>query len=176
MLFDEPLVRKSISDVPDYPVKGVDFKDITPLLKDPMLFGSCIGELSKRISGKGVDYVAGIEARGFIIGSALAAELGKGFIPIRKDGRLPRSSVEARYEFEYGNGIVEMHSDAIADGERVVIADDLLATGGTAGAAAKLVEKLGGSVTAFLFIIEIDTLKGRSRLNGEVVSLVRYPR
>jgi adenine phosphoribosyltransferase len=175
MQFDERLVRKSIVDVPDYPRKGVLFRDITPLLGNPLLFGSCIGELSKRISGKRVDYVAGIEARGFIIGSALAAKLGKGFIPVRKNGKLPRRSVEARYGLEYGEGAIEMHSDAIAGGEHVVVADDLLATGGTAGAAAKLVEELGGSVTAFVFIIELGALNGRAGLNGEVISLVRYP-
>ena len=173
-IFDEQAVRNAIRDVKDYPKPGIVFKDITPLLKDPDLFGACIEELAKRLEGKKINYIAGVESRGFILGTALAARMGKGFIPIRKKGKLPYKTVEKSYDLEYGSATIEMHRDALRKGQSVIIADDLLATGGTSAAAAQLVESIGGKVTAFAFVIELGFLKGRQKLKGEIISLVNY--
>jgi adenine phosphoribosyltransferase len=173
-IFDEKAVRDSIRDVPDYPKPGIIFKDITPLLADPKLFDSCIAELARLLEGKKIDYIAGIESRGFIIGMALAAKMGKGFIPIRKEGKLPYHTVSKTYDLEYGTATIEMHRDAVREGDTVVIVDDLLATGGTAEAAASLIRGLGGRVAAFVFLIELIELKGRASLQEETISLLKY--
>jgi adenine phosphoribosyltransferase len=160
--------------VKDYPKPGIVFKDITPLLKDPALFGSCIDELAMRLKDTRADYIAGVESRGFIVATALAERMGKGLIPIRKKGKLPYRTVEASYDLEYGSATIEMHADALEMGQSVIIADDLLATGGTSSAAASLVEKVGGKVSAFAFMIELGFLDGRKNLKEKTVSLIKY--
>ncbi|MDE1865599.1 MAG: adenine phosphoribosyltransferase [Candidatus Micrarchaeota archaeon] len=175
-MFDEAAVRQAIRDVKDYPKPGIVFKDITPLLKDPKLFGSCMDELARLLedSEAEVDYIAGVESRGFIVAAALADRMEKGIIPIRKKGKLPYKTVEMSYDLEYGSATIEVHEDAISKGQSVVVADDLLATGGTSSAAAQLVEKLGGKVSAFAFVIELGFLNGRKNLKGDAISLIKY--
>jgi len=174
-MFDAKYVMERIRPIPDYPKKGILFRDITPLLKDPMAFSMCVDELGERLKGKDIDYIAGIEARGFIIGPPLAYNMGKGFIPIRKKGRLPGATISKEYEKEYGKDAIEMQKDALEEGSSVVIIDDLLAIGDTARAAAGLVKELGASVSAIAFIIELSELGGRERLGGyDIVSLVKY--
>jgi len=164
-----------IRTIQDFPKPGIGFKDITTLLKDARVFAQAIDELEQYCRGKSIQKVVGIEARGFIFGAPLALRLGAGFIPARKPKKLPAQTVREEYALEYGVDAVEMHVDAIAKGEHVIIIDDLLATGGTAAATARLVEKLGGKVTALAFLIELEFLQGRKKLSGhEVVSLVRY--
>lgn len=168
-------LKKLIREVPDFPKKGILFYDITTLLKDKTGFKKVIDTLTDRIRPYGADVVLGIEARGFIFAPALAYHLGAGFVPVRKPKKLPAETERISYELEYGMDTLEIHKDAVTPGMRVVIADDLLATGGTALATVRLVEKLGGTVTAISFVIELDALKGRDRLAGyEVVSLLRY--
>ncbi len=174
VVFNEAATRKSIRDIPDYPKPGILFKDITPLLKEPLLFAQCIDELAGRLSASNIDYVVGIESRGFIIGAALALKMGKGFVPIRKKGKLPHDKVEESYDLEYGSATIEMHRDAIRKGQAVVIVDDVLATGGTAQAATRLVEGVGGKVAALAFVIELVQLHGRKSLKGEAISLIKY--
>lgn len=171
----EELVKSRIRDIPDYPKPGIMFRDITPLLKDHNAFDSCIEELAKRLSGTDFDYIAGIEARGFIIGSALAYKMGKGFVPIRKSGKLPYKKISKDYFLEYGVETIEMHEDAVEKGSKVIIVDDLLATGGTASASASLVQDLGASVAGFAFVVELSGLKGRAKLDGgNVIALAKY--
>lgn len=168
-------LRQVIRDIPDFPKKGVIFKDITTLLRDPSAFGNSIEALSTALDGRSYEALIGIESRGFIFASSLAYKLGKGLIPVRKPGKLPADTVRVSYELEYGTDSLEMHADAIHRGQKVVIVDDVLATGGTARAVAELVEKVGGEVVALGFLMELDFLKGRERLNGyEVVSVLRY--
>ena len=168
-------LQQSIRDVPDFPTKGILFKDITTLLKDPVLFGNAVKAMRDAVEGRKIDVVASIEARGFIFGSALAYLLGAGFVPIRKPGKLPAKTVMEKYELEYGTDQVEMHADAIRPGQQVLLVDDLLATGGTALAACKLIEQLGGKVEVVLFLIELAFLKGRKLLNKyELVSIITY--
>ncbi len=167
-------MKGAIRDVKDYPKPGIVYRDITPLLKDARLFGSCIGELARRLEALDVDCIAGIESRGFIIGAALAVKMGKGFVPIRKKGKLPHKKAEVSYVLEYGTATIEMHRDAVGAGQRVAIVDDVLATGGTAVAAAKLVEGTGGKVAVFAFVIEVSQLNGRGKLDGQTISLIRY--
>jgi len=159
-------LRKAIRDVPDFPKPGIVFKDITPILRDPKLFKSAIDLLAKRHRGKGIRRVAVIDARGFIFGSALAYKIGAGVVPIRKKGKLPYTTIEESYDLEYGSNTVALHVDAFDPGEPVVIVDDLLATGGTAAAAARLVERAGGKVVEIDFIIELGFLNGRTKLAG----------
>jgi adenine phosphoribosyltransferase len=140
------------------------FRDITTLLKDPVGFRITITELANRYAGEKIDLVAGIEARGFIVGAALAYQLGLGFVPIRKKGKLPAETVGHDYELEYGTDRVEMHVDAVSQGERVLLVDDLIATGGTAGAACKLIESMGGKIVECCFVIDLPDLGGRARL------------
>ena len=140
------------------------FRDITTLLKDPVGFSVTINELANRYAGVKIDRVAGIEARGFIVGAALAYQLGLGFVPIRKKGKLPAETVGHDYELEYGTDRVEMHVDAVSQGERVLLVDDLIATGGTAGAACKLIESMGGKIVGCCFVIDLPDLGGRARL------------
>ncbi len=168
-------ILSRIRDVPDHPKKGIMFRDITPLLKDSSAFNATVEELARRLSGKDFDYIAGIEARGFIIGSALSYLMKKGFVPIRKKGKLPYKTVSKEYMLEYGSAAVEMHTDSIEKGSRVIVVDDLLATGGTAAASAELIESLGGVIAGFAFIIELSQLNGRSRLGGyDITALVKY--
>ena len=174
----EVRLRAGIRDVPDYPVAGVMFKDITPLLADGPLFAETVAVLAAAHapgSGAEVDVVAGIEARGFIFGAPVALALGAGFVPIRKSGKLPHTTVAAEYALEYGTASIEIHTDAVRPGQRVLLLDDVLATGGTAQAAARLLEDLGAEVVAVSFLIELDFLSGRTRLPDRTIrSLVRY--
>ena len=171
----EPDLRALIRDIPDFPTAGILFKDITPLLLDPAAVRSSVEQLAEWSRPRGVDFVVAAEARGFILGAALALELGAGFVPARKPGKLPSETVSAEYILEYGVDALEMHADALADGARVLIHDDLLATGGTARALAELVEELGGSVVGFAFLVELGFLEGRRRLEGfDVCALVGY--
>ncbi len=168
-------LRDRVRDVPDFPKPGIVFKDITPLLADEVAF-STITDLIVAHFGRGnVDKVVGIEARGFIVASPVAYHFGAGFVPVRKAGKLPFESESESYDLEYGSETLEIHSDAIAPGERVAIVDDVLATGGTASATARLVERLGGKVYGLAFIIELGFLHGRDRLKGyDVLSLLQY--
>ena len=164
-----------IRDVPDFPKPGILYKDITPMLADAAAFHEVIGALTREAGRMDVQQVAGIESRGFLFGAPVAHSLGVGFVPIRKVGKLPWRTRRQDYDLEYGTSAVEIHEDAVFPGQRVVIVDDLLATGGTAQAAARLVEELGGVVAGFLFLIELSFLPGRERLAGyDVVSLIRY--
>ena len=171
----DPDLRSLIRDIPDFPSAGILFKDITPLLLDHEAVRFAVRELADWARPRGVDYVVAAEARGFILGAALALELDAGFVPARKPGKLPADTVSAEYILEYGVDALEMHADALADGARVLIHDDLLATGGTARALAELVEGLGGSVVGFAFLVELGFLEGRRRLEGfDVCALVPY--
>lgn len=168
-------LKKLIREVPDFPKPGIQFFDITTLLKDKDGFSHIIDSFDKHYREKRVDIVLGIEARGFIFAPAVAYALGTGFIPVRKPKKLPAEVEFMEYELEYGTDRLEIHRDAIHPGQHVLIIDDVLATGGTAAAVAKLVEKLGGTVSGLGFVIELDFLEGRKRLNGyDVHSLVHY--
>jgi len=168
-------LKKLIREVPDFPKQGILFYDITTLLKDKTGFRKVIDRLTERIRPFGADLVLGIEARGFIFAPALAYNLHAGFVPVRKPNKLPAAVERITYELEYGMDTLEMHKDAVKPGMRVVVADDLLATGGTSLATIRLVERLGGQVVAVSFVIELEALKGRERLKGyEVLSLLQY--
>lgn len=161
-------------DVPDFPKKGIIFKDITVLLKEPAKFSEAIDRIAQRYVGKGIDIVASIESRGFIIGAALAYKLGAGFVPVRKKGKLPWQTIGCTYELEYGTDTLEIHQDAIKPGQKVLIVDDLIATGGTAGAVVSLVEQLGGKIHGLAFLIELTFLKGREKIKKyPVFSLIK---
>ena len=168
-------LRSLIREVPDFPKPGILFYDITTLLKDPKGLAQVSDSLAEAASSLDVDVVAGIESRGFLMGPALALRLETGFALMRKPGKLPAAVTRVEYELEYGSDSMEVHTDAVLPGQRVLIVDDLLATGGTAAAAARLVERLGGRVAGLLFIIELDFLRGRERLDGyPVTSLLHY--
>ncbi len=168
-------LRRHIRDIPDFPKPGIVFRDITPLLLDADALGAAVTALAAHARPLEVDLVVAAEARGFILGGALARELGAGFVPARKPGKLPHETVSAEYILEYGVDALEMHRDAIADGARVLIHDDLLATGGTARALAELVEMIGGRVVGCAFLVELNALAGRSKLEGfDVHALVGY--
>jgi adenine phosphoribosyltransferase len=168
-------LKKLIREVPDFPKPGILFYDITTLLKDGLGFRQVIDALKEHYRGTDVDTVIGIEARGFIFAPALAYALGAGFVPVRKPKKLPSDRVSVSYQLEYGTDSLEIHKDAIADGHSVLIVDDLLATGGTAAAVTKLVEKVGGKVAGAGFVIELSFLNGRQKLNGyDVFSLLKY--
>lgn len=168
-------ITRLVREIPDYPEVGVTFRDITPLLGDSEGFSKAITELVQRFEGLPVDRVLGMEARGFIIAAPIAYCLGAGFIPVRKAGKLPWAVVREEYQLEYGSDKLEIHRDAIHPGERILIIDDVLATGGTAEATCRLVEALGGKVAGLGFLIEIGELNGRERLKGHLVeSLARY--
>ncbi len=161
--------------IPDFPEPGIMFRDITSLIQDPDGLRDSVDGLIRSISGVDCDVVLGLESRGFIFGTAIAYELRKGFIPVRKKGKLPRETVSVKYDLEYGEAELEIHKDAIRPGEKVVIVDDLIATGGTLEAACKLVEKLGGTVEKISVVMELAGLKGRERLKKyELESLIRY--
>ena len=166
---------KYIREVPDFPKPGILFKDITTLLKDPAALDAAIRQLADPYRNAGVSLVAGIESRGFILGAAVARDLGAGFVPIRKSGKLPSKTATASYVLEYGADNIEIHTDAVAHGQRVLLLDDLLATGGTMEAAVRLVKGLGGQIHGISFLIELTALNGRSRLKGEAVTaLISY--
>jgi adenine phosphoribosyltransferase len=168
-------LRERIRDVPDFPTKGIVFKDLMPLIADPAYFRETIDRLAEWARPRSPDLVLGAEARGFIFGAALAYSLGAGFIPARKPGKLPRETIEATYALEYGTDSLQVHRDAVAEGARVLVLDDVLATGGTAKAKVELVESLGGVVVGVLFVIELTFLDGRERLDGhDVHALVQY--
>jgi len=167
--------KKLIREVPDFPKPGILFYDITTLLKDPEGLRGVLEALKEAVAGIDFDLVAGIESRGFIFGPTLARDLGKGFVPVRKPGKLPAETEAVSYELEYGTDSLEIHRDAISTGTRVLVVDDLLATGGTAAAVTQLIEKLGGQVAALAFVVELDFLKGRDKLpDYQVKSLVHY--
>lgn len=168
-------LKSTIRVIEGYPIEGVSFKDITTLLKDKEAFNYSLDLLEEALGGLEFDYIVGIESRGFIFGAPLADRLNKGFVPVRKPGKLPGEIEKISYDLEYGNNELEMHKDAIGKGDRVIIVDDLIATGGSAKAAAKLVETLGAEVTAFEFLIELEDLNGRDVLKDyKVISLVKY--
>ena len=168
-------LRAGVRDVPDFPKKGIVFKDITPVLSDPALFRASIDLFLERCRGRKIDRIVGIDARGFLFGSAVAYQLGVGFVPIRKRGKLPFQTQTARYALEYGEAEMEMHIDAIRPGEQIVLIDDLLATGGTSAAAAVLIRKAGGHLLEAQFLIELEFLHGRERLEPTpVTSFLKY--
>jgi adenine phosphoribosyltransferase len=157
-------IQSAIRDVPDFPKPGIIFKDITPILKDPVLFQQVIDHFADLLKGQQIDYIAGIESRGFILAAPLALRLNAGFIPVRKRGKLPYAVERHEYDLEYGTDCIEIHVDAVEPGSRVVLIDDLLATGGTAAAATTLLGKLGANLVAVLFMVELSFLEGRAKL------------
>jgi adenine phosphoribosyltransferase len=163
------VIRKAIRDIPDFPQPGIVFKDLTPVLRDPKLFRGAVGLLADALKEKPVDRIAAIDARGFLFGAALAERLKIGMVPVRKKGKLPYKTFEESYDLEYGSNTIAIHQDAFQPGERVALVDDLLATGGTAAAAVRLIEKAGGKVEAVLFLVELSFLKGREKLPGRRV-------
>ena len=168
-------LKKLIREIPDFPKKGILFYDITTLLKDKTGFATLIDNLSEHYISQNIDLVLGMEARGFIFAPALAYRLNAGFVPVRKPGKLPAECVKFDYALEYGTNSLEIHRDAIKKGQRVLIVDDLLATGGTAEATAKLAERLGATIAGLGFVVELEFLKGREKLKGyEVMSLMQY--
>jgi adenine phosphoribosyltransferase len=168
-------LKSIIREVPDFPKPGINFYDITTLLKDPDGFRQVIDGLASQFKDEKVDTVIGIEARGFIFAPAMAYQLGAGFVPARKPGKLPSECATVSYDLEYGQDALQMHRDAVGEGHRVVIADDLLATGGTASAVVRLVEQLGGEVVGLAFVVELEFLPGREKLAGyDVRSLIKY--
>jgi adenine phosphoribosyltransferase len=174
-MIGERTLKELIRDVPDFPADGILFRDITPVLKDSDAFREVIREMSQRAQMLRPDVIVGVESRGFVLGAPIAMELGLGFVPVRKFGKLPAETIKAEYALEYGTNIVEIHKDAIDQGQRVVVIDDLLATGGTAAASIQLIEELGGEVAGLVFLIELGFLDGRKRLDGyHTEVLVRY--
>ena len=168
-------LKTLIREVPDFPKKGILFYDITTLLKDKLGFARLIDALSENYIGKEIDLILGMEARGFIFGPALAYRLNAGFVPVRKPGKLPAETAKVSYDLEYGSNALEIHKDAIKEGQRVLIVDDLLATGGTAVATAELASRLGAQIAGFAFVVELDFLKGREKLGKyDVFSLLHY--
>jgi adenine phosphoribosyltransferase len=168
-------LASTIRSVPDFPVQGILFYDITTMLKNPDALRASIDQLADQYQGKEIDLVVGVESRGFIFGTPLAYQFGAGFIPVRKPGKLPAETLTESYELEYGTNSLEIHVDAIQNGQKVLVVDDLLATGGTAKATCDLVEKLGGEVVGVAFVIELNFLNGREQLKGyEVFSLLQY--
>jgi adenine phosphoribosyltransferase len=174
-MITEEALKALIRDIPDFPTKGVLFRDITPVLQNPEAFREVVCEMAERAGTLKPDVIVGIESRGFILGAPIALELGLGFVPVRKVGKLPAETVRAEYALEYGTSTVEVHTDAIEPGQRAAIVDDLLATGGTAAAAVRLVEELGGEVAGLVFLVELTFLNGREKLPARrIETLVRY--
>ena len=171
----EKQIKKVIKDVVDFPKKGIIFKDVTPVFADSAIFKKLINTLAKRYSGKKIDAIVGVESRGFIIGAPLAYKLGLPFVPVRKPGKLPRETYKEEYALEYGTNTLEIHKDALKKGGKVIVVDDLLATGGTMEASAKLAERCGAKVAEMVFVVELDFLKGREKLKDyKVFSIVHY--
>jgi adenine phosphoribosyltransferase len=168
-------LKSRVRSIVDWPIEGVVFRDLTTLMKDPDALKESCDILYERYKDQKIDKIVGIDARGFVFGAVLAYKLGIGFIPVRKKGKLPADCFEESYSLEYGEDILEIHRDGLGDGERVVIVDDLIATGGTAGATAKLVKKLGAEIVECAFLIELPDLKGREQLNGcEVYAMMEF--
>ena len=167
-------LKSAVRDIPDFPIPGILFKDISPILSDPALLQHSIDLLVDIVADQKVDKVVGIDARGFIFGTPVALALKVGFVPVRKKGKLPYKTFEKSYSLEYGENTLEIHQDAILPGEKVLIIDDLLATGGTASATVKLVKKLGANVINVAFLIELDTLEGRANIDAPVTSIIHY--
>jgi len=168
-------LRKFIRDIPDWPKDGILFRDITPLLADPEAFAAAIDALSAGFTEAGIEYVAAVEARGFIFGSAVAEKLRAGFVPIRKKGKLPAQTESITYDLEYGTDRLEVHLDAVGSGAKVLMVDDLLATGGTMAAACKLIERIGGQVAGIVFLIELAALRGAEKISDyEVTSIISF--
>lgn len=168
-------IKAAIRDIPDFPKPGIIFKDITPILADPALFAEVVAGLAERYQPMRIDKIAAMESRGFIFGAPLAEKIGAGFVPLRKFGKLPHTTVAETFNLEYGTETLEVHTDAITPGERVLIIDDLLATGGTAEASIRLVKRIGGEVVEIAFVVELAFLKGRGRLAGiPVYSMVVF--
>ena len=168
-------LKQHIRSVPDFPKAGILFYDITTLLRDPQGYRTTIDMLSTPFEGQGIDAVVGIESRGFILGAAVAQRIGAGFIPIRKPGKLPAKAIKETYDLEYGRDALEIHEDAVQPGQKVLIVDDVLATGGTAAAAVQLVRKLGGDLHGITFLIELLFLNGKQKIAGEnVYSVLQY--
>lgn len=164
-----------IKDIPDFPTEGILFRDVTPLMQDKDAYKEAVRLLSEFAKDKNVDVVAGPEARGFLFGCPVAIQLDTGFVPVRKPGKLPRQTVSVKYDLEYGSNEIHMHEDSILPGQRVLIVDDLLATGGTVEATVKLIEKMGGIVVGCAFLVELEALKGRELLKGyDVYSVLKY--
>ena len=175
LVMDVASLRAKIRDIKDFPTEGILFKDITTLLKDGPAWAAVIEHLAAKHRKGSVDVVVGVESRGFIFGGVLAREIGAGFVPVRKKGKLPAAVIEEEYELEYGRDVLAIHEDAIRKGQKVLVVDDLLATGGTMAATLRLVERLGGAVVACEFLIELKFLKGRERLKGyRIESLIQY--
>jgi adenine phosphoribosyltransferase len=168
-------IEQAIRNVPDFPKPGIQFKDITPVLADGRLFAGAMDHMLTGLQRGSIDKVVGIDARGFIFAAAAAARMGVGFVPIRKKGKLPFNTVEESYDLEYGSATMAVHTDAVLPGERVILLDDLLATGGTAAAAVALLNRLGARVVGVRFLIELSFLNGRQKLGGqEILSVIRY--
>ena len=167
-------LKSAVRDIPDFPIPGILFKDISPILSDPALLQHSIDLLVDIVADQKIDKVVGIDARGFIFGAPAALALNAGFVPVRKKGKLPYKTFEESYSLEYGENILQIHQDAIQPGEKVLIIDDLLATGGTASATVKLVKKLGANVINVAFLIELDTLEGRANIDAPVTSIIHY--
>ncbi|MCK4258516.1 MAG: adenine phosphoribosyltransferase [Halanaerobiales bacterium] len=166
--------RNHIREIPNFPKEGILFKDITPIFKNPTAFQDLIDEFYFQVKDLDFDYIAGVEARGFLVGAPLALKMDKGFVPIRKKGKLPGDVVSAEYDLEYGSATLEMHSDAFEPGSKILIIDDLLATGGTISACIEMVEKLKGTVAGLTFIMELCFLKGREKIgNYPIISLIQ---
>ncbi len=169
-------LKNYIRDIPNYPKEGILFHDITPLLKDPKVFGQAVDAMADSLNNKGVEYLVGVEARGFIFAAALAYKLGMGLVIVRKLGKLPFETINATYDLEYGNDALEVHRDSISGGSKVVLVDDLLATGGTSAVVGELVKKLGGDIVGYSFLIELIELKGRDKLKPYPIwSVLKYP-
>ena len=168
-------VQSYIRAIPDFPLPGILFRDITPLLKDKQAFKAAINLFVDTYKQAKIDHVVGIEARGYMLGAPLAYAIGAGFVPVRKPGKLPFSKLSESYALEYGTNSLEIHADALGDGDRVLVVDDLLATGGTAAATRRLLERLGAKIAGFAFLIELEALKGRDALPGaDVITFIKY--
>jgi len=169
-------VTTLIRSIPDFPIPGILFRDITPLLKDKQGFKAAIDLFVDRYAGRGIDFVVGIEARGYMLGAPLAYAIGAGFVPVRKPGKLPGTKLKEEYALEYGTNSLEIHDDAVGHGQRVLIVDDLLATGGTANATRKLLERMGAKIEGFAFLIELADLRGRAVLGNstEITTFIKY--
>ena len=168
-------VQSYIRAIPDFPIPGILFRDITPLLKDKQGFKAAIDLFVDAYKNRDIDYVVGIEARGYMLGAPLAYAIGAGFVPVRKPGKLPYSKLSESYALEYGTNSLEIHDDALGNGDRVLVVDDLLATGGTAAATRRLLERLGANVEGFAFLIELEALQGRDALRGvDVTTFITY--
>ncbi|MEK6691902.1 MAG: adenine phosphoribosyltransferase [Nitrospirota bacterium] len=168
-------LKSKIRDIPNFPKEGIIFKDITTLLKDPEAFKKAIDKIATFYKDEGIEKVIGVESRGFILGAPVAFQLGAGFIPVRKPGKLPSDIYEAKYELEYGTDTLTIHQDALTPGQRVLIVDDLLATGGTVSATIELIKLLGGVIVGIAFLVELSELRGRNRIDGfNILSLITY--